>query len=341
MVETLESATQVPLGKDRSPYGTQLINIFHRAGLEMRARVSFFRGVVPVAVVMPVPRFADPGVFPAKLSCDLTEAETSAVEKLKAEIASLSADDVEAVKNFSQASEPVEWELGELILGRAAAYSDLLVEFKIEGEITNLRSFTLNCYGTVFGAAGVTLKAAGVESAWANAIVSCGATLVSVASVAAIPTGFGAAVFVAAGFSQLVNLAGLASSAYDCLTYLPQVAGDIWTTAMPIYEEMTVIETYSTDRPGDNYKEGPNREYLVYQGKVEVNSIKGDDLKQSVGSIKEAKTREIGDWKRNSNKEKHIVEFDRYFPEDRDDDAKHNACYKEFEYVEVEPGKLL
>lgn len=284
----------IPTGIDEET-GRILANIFHNAGLEMRATVRFYKNYAPVAVITPVPKTDLLETFPAELVVELNEAQSRAVAEFKVGLEQLSEAAKESLQAFSEVSHKVDWSLVALILGRVGMYKELITDTIRDGEIVKLKNFSLSIFGQIFALADFSLKYAGVDSVWAKTIVSCGTTVVTGAAVAGtLSTGGLAAI----GFFTIVDIAGAFPNAVECGKQLKDIGEHVWSTAQETYEKLIVVQVYSTDRPGNNFCENDDGSVDVFDKLERVNSCRASNLRDSFGSIHEATNGDVGDWKR-------------------------------------------
>jgi len=275
--------------------GRILANILHNAGLELRATVRFYKNYAPVAVITPVPKSDWLETFPAELVVELNEAQSRAVTEFKIGVEPLSVAAKESLQAFSEVSQKVNWSLASLILGRVGMYKDLITDTIKNGEIVKLKNVSLSLFGQVFALADFSLKEAGVDSAWAKTIVSCGATVVTGAAIAStLSTGGLAAI----GFFTIVDVAGFFPDAIECGKHFKHIGEHVWSKAQETYEKLIVVQVYSTDRPGNNFRENDDGSVDIFDRMERVNSCSASNLRDSFGTVHESTNGDVGDWKR-------------------------------------------
>lgn len=195
LLKQLKTATYDTLPGDVSDnkQPSKFLNILYQAGFEFQSHIAYYDMYVPVAVVVPTPRRKSTPKLPPHLITPLSPDEQVAVKSLKNKLNVTDAGQITAAA-FGQNAETVNWDLAQIIAGRLDFYWNITKEILENGpELTKIpNSWALNFSGTFLGVAEMSLKSSGVNSPWANVLVSCPAGIVgTLGTTLSAPLGIG------------------------------------------------------------------------------------------------------------------------------------------------------
>src|SRR4028119_1834545 len=127
LLQAMRSATidELPSLPDAAA-GARMMSILHEAGLHLRASVAWYDQYVPVIVAVPLPYEASDPVVLATSRTPLTQPDVETARLLRDRF-SPSAAGAAPAKAFRDNSEPLSFELAQVIAARLAMYWDIVL----------------------------------------------------------------------------------------------------------------------------------------------------------------------------------------------------------------------